>query len=89
MTIKVEKPTKASLKEKGVFAWPIWEKEISRFDWHYDTIEECYLLEGSVTVETPDGATVTFGKGDYVTFPKDLSCTWDISAPVKKHYRFK
>lgn len=89
MTIKVEKPTKTALKEKGVFSWPIWEKEVSRFDWHYDTIEECYLLEGAVTVETPDGTSVTFGKGDYVTFPKGLSCIWDISKPVKKHYRFK
>ena len=89
MSIKVEKPTEASLQQKGVFSWPIWEKEAFRFDWHYDTVEECYLLEGAVTVETPDGDRVTFGKGDYVTFPKGLSCTWDISVPVRKHYRFK
>jgi len=24
-----------------------------------------------------------FGKGDFVTFPKDLSCIWDIREPVK------
>jgi uncharacterized cupin superfamily protein len=89
MTIKVEKPTESELDKKGVFSWPIWEKEVSRFDWHYDTIEECYLLEGEVTVETPDGQSVSFGRGDYVTFPKNLSCTWDISKAVKKHFRFK
>jgi len=31
---------------------------------------------------------VTFGKGDLVTFPRGLSCTWDIRNPVKKHYNF-
>lgn len=89
MEIKIQKLTQEQLKERGVFDWPIWEKEISRFDWHYDNIEECYLLEGQVTVETPDGQSVSFGKGDFVTFPKGLSCIWDIKEPVKKHYNFK
>jgi uncharacterized protein len=40
-------------------------------------------------LETKDGKTVEFGKGDFVTFPKGLSCVWDIKAPVKKHYNFK
>ncbi|MFH0764257.1 MAG: cupin domain-containing protein [Candidatus Omnitrophota bacterium] len=29
------------------------------------------------------------GKGDFVTFPEGLACTWDIKIPVKKHYNFK
>lgn len=77
------------LKKIGVSEWPIWEKEVSRFHWSYDSIEQCYFLEGEVTVETEDGETVSFGKGDFVTFPKGLSCTWDIKKPVKKHYNFK
>ena len=40
------------------------------------------------TVETDQG-NVTFGKGDFVTFPKGLSCVWDIKAPVNKHYNFR
>ncbi len=28
-------------------------------------------------------------KGDYVTFPKGLSCVWDVKEPVKKHYNFE
>jgi len=59
------------------------------FDWYYDDTEECYLLEGKVIVETEDGEKAEFGKGDYVTFPKRLSCVWDIKEPVKKHYTFK
>ncbi len=89
MKIEVKKPSSAYLEERKIREWPIWEKEVSRFDWHYDAMEECYLLEGQVAVETPDGEVVTFGAGDFVTFPKDLSCVWDIQKPVKKHFNFK
>jgi uncharacterized protein len=88
MEIKVEKPTQQFLEERKVIQWGIWEKEVSRFDWHYDSIEECYLLEGDVVVETQDGKKVQFGKGDFVTFPKGLSCLWAIKESVKKHYNF-
>ncbi|MFH0838675.1 MAG: cupin domain-containing protein [Candidatus Omnitrophota bacterium] len=88
-SIKVEKPDKAKLDKMKIFSWPIWEKDASRFNWHYDEIEECYFLEGSVTVETKGGEKVSFGKGDFVTFPKGLSCTWDIKEPVRKHYNFR
>jgi len=87
MKIDVKKPEKDELERQGVFDWPTWEKEVSRFDWHYDEDETCYLLEGRVAVTTPDDTTVTFGAGDMVHFPAGLSCVWDISAPVKKHYR--
>ncbi len=89
MKIKVEKPEKSELESNGVMSWPIWEKEVSEFDWHYDSTEECYLLEGKVTVKTEDGEEVEFGKGDYVTFPKGLSCRWEVKEPVKKHYTFR
>ena len=51
MKIEIEKATKEHLESKGVFSWPIWKKEVSRFDWHYDSTEECYLLEGKVVVD--------------------------------------
>jgi len=89
MEIKVQKLDKNKLENMGVFSWPVWEKETSRFDWSYDSIEECYLLKGKVTVETKDGKSVSFGKGDFVTFPKGLSCTWDVKEPVRKHYNFR
>jgi len=89
MKIRIKKPAREEMEMEGVLSWPIWEKEISRFDWHYDETEECYLLEGKVVVEAEDGERVEFGKGDFVTFPKGLSCVWDIKEPVKKHYNFK
>ena len=87
--VKVEKGTQEKLKEMGVFAWPIWEKEVSCFDWYYDETEVCYLLKGKVIVRTKEGQEVQFGSGDLVTFPKGISCVWDIKEPVKKHYSFK
>jgi uncharacterized cupin superfamily protein len=89
MNITVQKLSTNELKRKGIFSWPIWEKEVSQFEWFYDEIEECYFLEGKVSVKTKDGQVVNFGKGDFVTFPKGLSCTWDIKEPVKKHYNFR
>lgn len=87
--IKIEKLKEKDLKEKNISLWPIWEKEVSRFDWHYDGTEMCYILEGEVTVETKDGKSVSFKAGDFVTFSKGLSCVWDIKKPVRKHYNFK
>jgi uncharacterized cupin superfamily protein len=87
MKINVKRPRTDELERNGVLEWPIWEKEVSRFEWHYDTNETCYLLEGEVKVTTLDGETVQFGAGDMVQFPAGLSCTWDISVPVRKHYQ--
>ncbi len=89
MKIEIKKLTDKDLEAKGISSWPIWEKEISRFDWYYDSTEECYLIEGKVVVETEDGKKVEFGKGDFVTFTKGLSCIWDIKMPVKKHFNYK
>lgn len=88
MEIKVQKLSREELRQKGVFGWPIWEKDALQFDWHYDSCEQCYFLEGEVTADTADGS-IDFGKGDFVTFPKGLSCTWKIKKAVKKHYQFK
>ena len=85
--IKIEKPEPKKLDELHVKEWPIWTKEASTFDWHYDDKETCYLLAGDVTVKTKEGE-VSFGKGDLVTFPKGLDCTWNIKLDVRKHYQF-
>ncbi|HIK12698.1 MAG TPA: cupin domain-containing protein [Oscillatoriaceae cyanobacterium M33_DOE_052] len=90
MEIKIERqPTPETLQQLGVSGWPIWTKEVSEFPWTYDDAETCYFLEGDVIV-TPDGGTpVTMGKGDLVTFPAGMSCTWNIRSAVKKHYTFE
>jgi uncharacterized cupin superfamily protein len=88
MEVKIESPDKERLSALKVETWPIWTKEISRFDWYYGETEMCYFLEGRVIVELPDGQKIEIKKGDLVTFPKGLSCVWDIKEPIKKHYTF-
>jgi hypothetical protein len=89
MNIKVEKSaTAARIAEVGAKQWPIWEKEPSTFDWHYDEPEVCLFLEGDVTVTPEGGEPVSFGKGDLVTFPEGMTCVWNVKKAVKKHYKF-
>ncbi len=86
--ILIERPDEKKLESLRVDSWPIWEKEVSKFDWYYDTNEICYILEGEVRVEPENGEAVEFGPGDLVTFPKGMKCVWDIRKPVRKHYKF-
>jgi uncharacterized cupin superfamily protein len=81
-------PSEERLAALGVRAWPIWTKEVSGFPWTYDEPETCFFLEGDVVVTPQPGAPVHIGKGDLVTFPAGMSCTWDVRVPVRKHYRF-
>jgi hypothetical protein len=77
----------AKLDVMGVYDWPIWEKEPSTFRWTYEREETCYLLAGEVVVTPDGGAPVTLRKGDLVSFPAGLSCTWEVRSPIRKHYR--
>lgn len=89
MNIEVEhQPTTERLEELRVFQWSIWTKEVSEFPWTYDTKETCYFLAGEVTIIPRGGTPVTIGKGDLVTFPAGMSCTWKITQDVRKHYLF-
>lgn len=85
--VKVERPTKEELQELNISDWPIWESEVKKFDWEYDDNETFYVLEGKVRVTTSDGEEVEFGKGDLVTFPRGVKCTWDVKEKIRKHYR--
>ncbi|WP_337288640.1 cupin domain-containing protein [Candidatus Methylomirabilis sp.] len=89
MKIRVERnPSPERLTALRVEDWPIWSKEVSTFPWSYDSTETCYILEGEVIVTPEGGESVQISKGDLVTFPVGMACTWDIRHPVKKHYQF-
>lgn len=89
MEIKIERqPSQERLNQLGITKWPIWKKEASKFPWTYDNQETCYFLEGDVNVTPEGGQPVEMGKGDLVTFPAGMSCTWEIKRDVKKHYCF-
>ncbi len=81
-------PEQKMLDALNVKSWGIWEKEASVFPWTYDTEETCYFIEGEVIVTPDGGEPVAMGKGDMVTFPAGLSCTWDIRQDVKKYFSF-
>ena len=86
MNIIVRKPTEA--EKSDMRKKPVWECGVSEFDWYYESEETCFIIEGEITV-TYNGGSVSFGVGDYVIFPKGLSCVWKVTKPVKKHYVFK
>ena len=71
----------------GISKWPTWQKEISVFDWNFLEQEIAYILEGECVITPIDGAPVTFGKGDLVTFPAGLKASWEVIKPLHKHYQ--
>ncbi|MBU0615723.1 MAG: cupin domain-containing protein [Nanoarchaeota archaeon] len=84
--IIVRKPTekeKEDMEKCGV-----WDKGVSEFQWEYEIKETCLIISGEVTVTSDSGEAVSFKAGDYVVFPEGLKCTWKITKPVKKYYRF-
>ncbi|CAN0101423.1 unnamed protein product [Pylaiella littoralis] len=88
--IKVTKnPSEEQIKALGARDWPTWGCGVSKFPWTYEGTETCLILEGDVTV-TPDDdrEPVTVGVGDLCVFPDGMSCTWDVRAPIKKHFNF-
>ena len=87
MQVIIEKVSENHIEEKQIRKWPIWEKEVSEFEWYYDSMEKCLFIEGEVIVKTSDG-DFKISQGDFVTFNKGLACTWQVIKPVRKHYKF-
>ena len=46
------------------------------------------LLIAEIEVTPEGGDAVKAGKGDLVTFPAGMACTWKVLGDVRKHYRF-
>jgi uncharacterized cupin superfamily protein len=79
-------PDQARLDTLGVKKWPTWQKEVSVFPWHFPEQEIAYILDGECVITPEGGKPVTFGKGDLVTFPAGLKCSWEVKQPLHKHY---
>ncbi|NJM14760.1 MAG: cupin domain-containing protein [Bacteroidales bacterium] len=84
--MKVKKPSDKEIAEAK--NWPVWVKGASNFPWYYDATEICYIVEGEVTVTDDSGRYIVCKAGDYVEFEKGLSCNWNITKAIKKHYTF-
>jgi len=86
--IVVEKdPAASRLQALGVTKWPTWQKEVSVFPWTFPEQEIAYILEGECVITPQGGTPVSFGKGDLVTFPAGMSCSWEVKQPLHKHYQ--
>jgi uncharacterized cupin superfamily protein len=95
MDIKIEKLDKEKMKRLGLpdsprssGEWNPWECEPSTFNWQYSDTEIAYVYEGKVKVKTDKGE-VEINKGDFVTFPKGLACTWQVLEKIRKVYKFE
>ncbi len=82
-------PSPMKLEVMGVERWGIWRKEVSTFPWVYNQQETCYILRGRFTVTPDGGEPQEFKRGDLITFPAGMSCTWDIQEDVEKYYDFQ
>lgn len=87
MKVLIKKLSEEEIKALSIKSWPIWTKQKSKFDWFYDSQEQCLFLEGRVIVHT-DNDKYEINKGDFAIFPKGLKCVWEVLEPVKKHYNF-
>ncbi len=85
--IIISKLSEAEIRGKNIRSWPIWTKEISRFDWYYDSQEACLIIEGEIQIETANGK-YHIQAGDFVVFKKGLQCVWNVIKPVRKYYQF-
>lgn len=81
-----QNPSQSRLESLGVSKWPTWQKEVSVFPWVFHEQEIAYILEGECVITPQDGAPVTFGKGDLVTFPAGVKASWEVKKALKKHY---
>ncbi len=79
------------LAKRGVRKWDIWESSSvpsKKFDYTYDKTETVYILEGEAVVTPKDGRKAVVLKPNvFASFPKGLSCVWEVKSPVKKFYK--
>ena len=85
--IVIKQLSNDEIENMGIITWPIWTSEVSEFPWKYDVEESWLILEGEVSV-TAGSDSVEIKSGDFVIFPKGLSCVWKVTKPIRKHYKF-
>uniref|UniRef100_A0A0C9QL46 TSA: Wollemia nobilis Ref_Wollemi_Transcript_28810_1045 transcribed RNA sequence n=1 Tax=Wollemia nobilis TaxID=56998 RepID=A0A0C9QL46_9CONI len=89
--VRIERrPSQSRLSDLDIRSWPKWGCPPGKFPLKFDAEETCYLLRGKVRAYLKGSSEyVEFGAGDLVVIPKGMSCTWDVSVAVDKHYKFE
>jgi uncharacterized cupin superfamily protein len=79
------------LSKRRVRQWDIWESSSvpsNKFDYTYEKTEAVYILEGEAVVTPKDGRKAVVLKPNvFASFPKGLSCVWEVKTPVRKFYK--
>ncbi|KAJ3680001.1 hypothetical protein LUZ60_016279 [Juncus effusus] len=90
LSITVERnPSQSRLQQLGIKSWPKWGCPPGKFPVKYDAQQTCYFVRGRIKAFIKGSEdSIEFGAGDLVVFPKGMSCTWDVSVAVDKHYKF-
>mmetsp|Transcript_29434 Transcript_29434/g.42992 ORF Transcript_29434/g.42992 Transcript_29434/m.42992 type:complete len:98 (+) Transcript_29434:113-406(+) len=91
--IEVTPMSKEEAEQKhGISSWGTWGCGVSKFDWEYSGKESAYVIRGKVLV-TPTGEWASckptvVKAGDFAVFPDGMTCTWDVTEAIEKHYNF-
>ena len=68
----------------GTASTIVWQCMPGKFEWHYDSDETIYFLEGSVVISADGMAPKRLGPGDVLYFKKGAVANWHIEQRVKK-----
>lgn len=69
----------------GLVGTYVWSCTAGTFDWHFGDDEIVHVVEGSVTVTSPEGVTSTLTAGDSAFFPAGTVWLWHVPSYVRKH----
>ena len=70
-------PSPMKLEVMGVYDWPIWRKEASRFAWTYQQQETCYILRGRFSVSARfDAGPTHVGEARALPYSNESGLLW-------------
>lgn len=73
-----------STSADGTASTIVWQCTEGKFEWHYDTDETIYFLEGSVVIEAEGMPARRFGPGDVIFFKEGAVARWHIESRIRK-----
>jgi uncharacterized protein len=73
-----------SSSRDGTASTLIWDCTAGRFNWYYDIDESVYIIEGSVIVKEPSGATRRLTAGETIFFPAGSRAEWEVEEYIRK-----
>ncbi|MGH8326400.1 MAG: cupin domain-containing protein, partial [Steroidobacteraceae bacterium] len=62
----------------------MWDCTAGRFNWFYTVDEVIHVIEGSVTVEDPEGVSRQLQAGDTFLFPAGTRFHWTVPQYIRK-----